>query len=169
MAKATIKVGSATIQIEGTASEVEILVRKFTAQENKKKDSPKDTPEKQLSTNDQERAHEVTRALSSLKDWGQISERILDKRIGKQISRILLCLLGASETNNPWLTAKEISLVTRELGLPIAAANVSKAARTAARNMIMTDKSGGTARLRISRIGSAELKQWIGGTNNAPH
>lgn len=175
MAKAMLSLPSgASVQIEGTTDEVKKLLEFYGGEPSRSTNrsaSPQAPLKKQPRTTEGEGASfDLANIVNLAKDCDKadkIGSQILDRT--SQVDRTLLPLYLVHEhlDDSAGLTTGEISKITKNLGIPIATANVSHTFSGAASRYVMGDKikkRGQPVRYRLSRQGVKHMKAVLEGT-----
>jgi hypothetical protein len=175
MAKATLSLPNGTsVQIEGTTDEVKKLLEFYGGEPSRstnRRASPRAPLKKQHRTTEGEDASvDLANIVNLAKDCDEadkIESQILDRT--SQVDRTLLPLYIVHEhlDNSVGLTTGEISKITKNLGIPIATANVSHTLSGAASRYVMGDKvkkKGQPVRYKLSRRGVKYVKAVLEGT-----
>lgn len=166
MATTKIELPNGTvITIEGSVDEVQQIIAATTTQP-----ATPVVPKKQQSTSRRKRVPSaatqtaaptvdlanIVNKIKSSTDFDAISTQVLDSR--NTLHRVLLPLyfMDDGNENSSGLTSGEISRITRDLGVPIAVANVSRCLSGDARGYVTGDRmrvKGQPVRYKLMRRG----------------
>ena len=178
MVKAVINLPNGTeITIDGTTEEVQSLLDHYGNQESDrlpevgktkkqfaKKKATKKAPKK--STDNSVNVAEIVNLVKNCDEAEAVELQILDR--ASQVDRVLLSLYIVHEhlDNSFGLSSGDISLITRDLGVPVSQPNASRTLTGTASKYVMADgvrKRGTKLTYKLSRRGVTYMKGVISG------
>lgn len=180
MVKAVINLKNGTeIIIDGSTEEVKSLLDYYGGHSDQKEEikTKKKSVKKAKPSNkkNEEEAHEImdmseiVNLVKNCDDAEAIELKILDR--ASQVDRVLLPLFIIHEhlDNYSGLSSGDISLITRDLGVPVSQPNASRTLTGSASKYVMADgvrKKGTKLTYKLSRRGVTYIKGVIGGAGN---
>jgi len=161
MPKATLTLKSGTIvTIEGTAEEVNRLLELHEADEPRMSRTAEGSKASVRSKAQREPGvalHEIVNCVRDCDEAEKIETRILGSR--SQVDRTLLPLYIVHKhlDGRFALAASDIAEICKELGVPVAPANVAKMLRGPASKFVMVESGGPPKRFKVNRRGGEHL------------
>jgi hypothetical protein len=176
MAKAKIELNTGTIiTIDGSADEINTVIKAVDHKQphTDKKEPPAKTKNKKTATKklvkDESESKNIIKDITALihdsAEFQSIENNILDKK--DRIAKILLCFKFANDLEAT-LTSSQVELITDQLGIKIASANIAKVIRLNAKKYLSGDKvrkQGNRINYRINRAGLKRYNEILSKTN----
>lgn len=157
------------VEVEGSDSS--IVLREFAALSKRYLDTPDDATgrppdsKRKPSTHDNPKlkapgeasdgqsfsASAIANSVHESDEHAAIDREVLGKR--DRVAKVLLCIDFAQRSGVSSVSAKQIELITSELGIRIDQANVAKVLRESARSLVEAIRSEAVATFRLNRRG----------------